>query len=992
MAATRAPALVGREDVQQRLAVLLAAARAGSPASLVVLGEAGIGKTRLLDDWAADHLREPDIILTGHAVALSGDQMPFGAVRNTLRDLIRRQGLDLARTWAGPSVDVLAGLVPELTDTAPRDPERVEIIDAFAGLLFRLAAQSMTVWRVEDLQWADSQSRDTLAYVCRLLAAPSQLLVASTARTRDAPPASDFNAFLAELVRIPACHQINLERLTAETVALLVESLLESQPPRTLTKRVTTLSEGIPYLVEELVACGVDHEGPLPDTIRSLVLARIEGLSAQATTVVRAASVVPGEINDELLSEVTGLADGQTAAAIEDAVGAGVLEVSSSGEGLMFRHALLRESLVASLLPTERRDWHRSWAETIEQRSDRADPQHAVSASYHWSQTDESERAFDATARAARWAERVGATREQVILLTRLLELWPRATSPEKQAGHGRDDLLGELILAHNMNGSRQAALDLMDKELARPDHGDGDAVPRRMFLEGLRALFRTIRGLPVDRRIPSVAERIEKLTNAPRTRWFARAVYSLASDVSTKAEADLVDPLMTEAEELLARRWTPHERVMFANSRVEMLAGAGDLDAAVELELELLPEIRSQNSTGLVLLWQSNTVADLSKVGRFREAAELGRLTLRQLCSPLLAPGDWALVSGNLAEALIELGEWDEARELFERSAFMDTDELVDMVFRLQAGMIDARRGHLDSARERLAHERVAMPPSAESNNPELLFVATALAAEIALQAGEATAASTVLETAWRNESARAWLVQRREEALVWRVVLLAARAETEGAGRARSRRSRHRSDAVRSDTRTALQEVAAELPTPGVLGEAWIAQFAAGQASWTGKDSTDAWQHAADCWNATGQVHDEAWALVRFADTSLSAGDRDRAADALTCAVETAERLQARPLRDAAHRVAARGRIVLPGDGEVGSSERTTYGLTAREREVLELLAEGLKDDEIAGTLYISPRTASVHVSHVLAKLGVATRGEAAARAHREGLLPLK
>jgi DNA-binding CsgD family transcriptional regulator len=156
---------------------------------------------------------------------------------------------------------------------------------------------------------------------------------------------------------------------------------------------------------------------------------------------------------------------------------------------------------------------------------------------------------------------------------------------------------------------------------------------------------------------------------------------------------------------------------------------------------------------------------------------------------------------------------------------------------------------------------------------------------------------------------------------------------------------------------------------------------------------DLRAAWQDAARAWEAASEPYPLATALLRCAESVLGAGDRDGAAAQLRRAAELAHRLGARPLSDGIALLARRARIPLgePGDkaGAQAPAGPERLGLTAREFEVLRLVAAGRSNREIATELFISAKTASVHVSNILSKLGVATRGEAAATAHRLHLL---
>ena len=142
-------------------------------------------------------------------------------------------------------------------------------------------------------------------------------------------------------------------------------------------------------------------------------------------------------------------------------------------------------------------------------------------------------------------------------------------------------------------------------------------------------------------------------------------------------------------------------------------------------------------------------------------------------------------------------------------------------------------------------------------------------------------------------------------------------------------------------------------------------------------------AWDAAAAAWESLGQPYPLACALLRAAAAAAAAGDRDAAASRLQRAADLAGQLRARPLLAQISQLARRAHVEIAGTGPDGPA--APFGLTGRELEVLRLVAAGLGNREIAAELFISPKTASVHVSNILGKLGVASRGEAAATAHR-------
>jgi DNA-binding CsgD family transcriptional regulator len=176
-----------------------------------------------------------------------------------------------------------------------------------------------------------------------------------------------------------------------------------------------------------------------------------------------------------------------------------------------------------------------------------------------------------------------------------------------------------------------------------------------------------------------------------------------------------------------------------------------------------------------------------------------------------------------------------------------------------------------------------------------------------------------------------------------------------------------------------------------------ALLAAMEAEVARAEGGSDPELWHAAAIAWDARGCPHPAAYARWRLAEALLAApGGRGSAAAALREAWTTAERLGALPLMDEIEALARRARIDLIAEGEqaprvdgaVPDAARE-LGLTVRELEVLEHVALGQTNREIAADLFISPRTAGVHVAHILEKLGAATRTEAAAAAHRLGLV---
>jgi DNA-binding CsgD family transcriptional regulator len=222
----------------------------------------------------------------------------------------------------------------------------------------------------------------------------------------------------------------------------------------------------------------------------------------------------------------------------------------------------------------------------------------------------------------------------------------------------------------------------------------------------------------------------------------------------------------------------------------------------------------------------------------------------------------------------------------------------------------------------------------------------------------------------------------------VAWPLVWWGMRIEADRAAIARDRR-----DGEDPESRAWAEELArsaAALPTPSPPSQGYAALFAAEQERLAGASGREAWASAVATWRAAGEPYRLAYALLRIGEAELEHGERAAATEAVREAAELARGLGAAPMAAEATALAQRARLSLDAErSEPAATETATpFGLTDRELEVLRLIAAGQTNREIGGTLYMSPKTASAHVSRILSKLGVSGRVEAAAVAHRLGL----
>ena len=347
---------------------------------------------------------------------------------------------------------------------------------------------------------------------------------------------------------------------------------------------------------------------------------------------------------------------------------------------------------------------------------------------------------------------------------------------------------------------------------------------------------------------------------------------------------------------------------------------------------------------------------------GRAIEFVESIRADLRRLAPE----GHWLddMLGGNEADALVGAGEWD-------RAIATAAGVRGDLRFaELAVAVVDVARGDAAAARSRLAKAATLD----RSDQPQFhLSVVTVLAALDVAEGNHHGALQRALRTAALVSGTD---LERRATGLLlsafWAAAELGAVAEV--------------------DRLLDLLPDALGGPT----GPAVRAQAAAVRSTAHRRPDPDAWLAAAAAWASAGRPYEQACALVQAADALLvSRGRRSEAADALGTACRVARRLCAAPLLADAAELARVARLPLPHDAadpEAPDREdgvRAPFGLTEREEQVLCLLAEGRTNREIGQLLYISPKTASVHVSRILQKLGVSSRVQAAAFAARHGLL---
>ncbi|WP_033333990.1 ATP-binding protein [Actinomadura welshii] len=903
------PVFAGRAAELRELRAAHARACAGEPAAVLIGGEAGGGKTRLVTEFTRD-LRA----LTGGCLDLGAASLPYAPFSAILRHLGRDAITSLMPAAALPD---LARLMPALTAAAlpPDDGTgQMRLFEHVLTLIERAGAAEPAVLVVEDAHWADRSTRDLLTFLFRN---PPRARVLPVVTFRPEEP--DARPWFAELARLPHVTRLDLPPLTAAEVGDQVRGILGDADP-VLVRHAHARAGGNPLFVEALAGNPGDT---VPGSLRDLLLDRVRRLPVSARTALSAVSAAGDRVGHALLAAVTGQADPALSEALRQAVDHGLLVPDR--DGYAFRHALIREAVHGNLLPGERSALHRRYAEVIERSPDLSEtPESALAV--HWQGCGDHAKALAAAWRAAGERHAATAYAEVLSMLERVLDLWDRVPEAASLTGCTRHEVMMNAAQAAGAAGDPHRGLPLVERMLRE----SGQSAPE---LLALRAMMRGFQESGDDEMADlREAERLATEPGPVRVRVLAQ----LSARLLVRGEAVEAARLGREGLELARRLGPPVEGSGLEVTVAAAAArdGDGDLTGLERLrhrDLDPPERIRALNTLMHCAMNAGRSADALALAAEGLAAAEQAGLT-HSRGLPLAA---------NLVETLYRLGRWDEAADTLQRHLdrhHAPSFRVQMMIWRI--ALLAARGGGPEPDPEALA-----VPPDA--GFPQAALPLAQMIIEWRLSADDRAAARATAEAALRHPRLTV------QPCYAWPLLEAAARA----GGPSLSR----------------IAEVAGRLSAVTPVAEAHRAAVTA----LTGGPA--AWDTVIGIWERLERPYPLASALFDAACADLADRDRSSARSRLARAAGIAAALGAAPLARRISERARRAGLAGPSGGP----------LTAREAEVVRLLARGRSNREIAEELVISPKTASVHVSNILAKLGVASRGEAAAAARDRGLV---
>lgn len=923
----------------------------------MVTGEAGIGKSRLVAEVVADAVS----VLTGCAVPVTGPAVAYGPWLRILREI----GDPLAAPGSASSIP----------DTSPRlETTRAARLDHCCQLLSIAAYECPMTIVLEDLHWADEASLELLAFVVRRWQ-HERVLILATFRTDD-PAAEAAWPPMAELQRCESVYRLHLDPLPLNDLSTIVRQsmALTAADPAAGVDRIITDSGGNTFLAVELAkATSADR---LPRHLADIMASRLYGLPSRTTSALQALAVLGRPATHREL-ELIVLAAGEPVLSGDSlllAVRGDILLVNSFGtsQEYAYRHGLMIGLVLGDLMPGDRLRWHRAVAEALGS----FELAHLTSfgeVGEHWFLADMPEQALRSAVVAGIGATAVVAPDQARRHTSRALLLWDRVADPVSISGIDLWELRRLAAAACRWCGDLPAAVTLVELALAA---GADDAA------------------------IASLLERLGRYRYESGDAAAAMACYIRAAELLGAGSLSELHATVTAAIASLHSLSGHHRIAVPAAHRAA--AEAETVGAPAQQSYALTTAGMSESELGLA----KDAVADLMKArslaescgdieGRLRAEAglcvaldRLGELEpalvaakrgLEITTSYQLGANLGLITLANVVDLMRLLGRWAEADQLLTSrtdgsAATQHRSFLLVMraQLRLPCGRFDEVAADLDEADsllDLLPQPAIAVP-----------FLNTR--AELALWSGIPSQAWDFIERALDV------LAALDEPQLVAWTCALGMRAIADDE---RHHRRDHAGLVLRQQRAAQLldaaRQVAAE-PGLGPQGKCWLTVLGAEHDRYRAVAAPPSWQDAADQWHGLHRPYDRAYALYRLAESFAGSGERRRAAAALDAGMTIAGQLAARPLLAEMQALAKRSRI---GGAPAPAAASALKGsdLTAREIEVLKMVSEGRSNRQIARELFISEKTVSVHVSHVLTKLHAGTRTEAAWVANQRGLL---
>lgn len=969
------PRLIGREGELLWLRERLEEARQDQGELVFLAGEAGVGKSRLLGELIVRGQQAEIRILEGRC-SLFEATLPYAPFVEVFRGLVHARTPSEIATMLGPYAPEVTRLLPELTQLLPHlqpNPplsppgEKSRLFESLYQVLRRVAEEAPLVLALEDVHWADPASLELLHFIARRLRR-DRWLVLATYRPEELPRAEGLSQVRQDLLRGRLAQELTVAPLSsAETGELLTDVLGES--PRASEALVTWIfqyGEGNPFFTEEILRTVVEASDEpvvsldpatlsataVPATVRGTILARLEHLTADARHLLATAAVLGRTFDLDTLEEASALAGEAFSQPFARLLSMQFIRPDRIPLRYGFRHHLIREVVSQHLAPDVRRRLHQQVGELLEARGwPTVTPQMLT---HHFHEAGDREKIVRYARAAAAQASAVYSHEEAAQYLTLALAALPTGTMrPRMEVA----EALGDAWLhAKQYDRALEAfitmcecarALD-MPLDTARAYRKIGVVENERHCGSGFatwETALATLAG--TDAPAEEAAIRAQMSEAAFLTGQYARGEAEARAGAAAAARSGQPGVLGRCYKSLGINLSAQGQRAEARNCMeraVTLAREAGDLEAEALALMNAAGFAMRDGEFGTARPSLERARALAEKVGGVA-CSEIAVLILAELA---LLEGHWDEAEALSAKALARLEGWQRP------FPFGDAAYALACVHLL--------RGRFDEAEALL--EEARRWSGANLGSQALIPVLTALG-QLEMRRGSFGSAKTWVEQALGIARESGYAGPPRAESLL---VLTEICVQTgDGAG----------AQACFEEAVEAARAFAYLVPRVWrVHGQ--VAAFGGLLDEAVGHYETGLGSLA-----AVPQPYEEALLRYHLALCLLRrkrTGDHKAARSHLGGALAVVERLGARPdvevIRHALGRI--RGRVPAG------------HALTAREREVVALLVEGLSNAAIAGRLYLSERTVEVHVSHILDKLSVENRSQAAAWVAQHPIAP--
>ena len=980
MQAVTSPSLVGRQADLEWLGEALDDSLRGSTRAVLVGGEAGIGKTRLVNEFVS-RLSDPTIVLRGQSVDLDRDAPPYAPIVAVLRALAREVGDDALLEASGPAADTLRVLVPELGGLdEDRDSTRrggaERLYDAVAGMLENIARSRPLVVVIEDVQWADQATLGILRFLVRVIE-HSRILFVVTFRSDELGRGSALRAWLPELDRNRRVSRRELARLSRAQAWEMATAILGSPPDDQELSVVYERTEGVPFFIEEFIGCeSFVNLDSFPETLRGILLARYEVLSDTTQRIMRLLAAGGACVEHKLLVLVCDDSADDIDSAAREAVAASVLVIQ--GTAYAFRHALVREAIHELLLPGERVRFHTRYAQALESRQGELSTD-ATAISYHWMAAHNTQNAFSASIAAMGQARNSYAFSTAARMGERAIELWDQVPDAERLAGRTRVELLADTSYILRNAGESDRAIALIDEAISTSDPAELEPAavePGAVELRArmLRDKASYLANVGQVGSITLLRQALEVLGTEPRSDVRANILGELAARLMLEARFDqAVETANAAYAEAVAVDSKPRMSVA-ANIRGTSRLSLGEIDEALD-DLAMAGELAAGHDSARLRYWVNYSDA-MNLIGRYEDAVRAAEEGAERARLRGVERTSGVMLMANVIGPLFALGQTRRADELLDRALELDAPIGFSAFLRRLKLQSTLWSGDSALAERMLRGWRSSLILQSRIDAQARSGLA-AVGAEIALARGN-------VGDAWTE--ARIIFGPDHRVYPAYDLPLLAIAARVLAAARSTGMSL---VDGEFDDVESRLRAAIARLstwPTAPVYAAVVAAEL--GGHRHTGTDP-DLWSLAVTASSATTAPAQFApYAAFRLAQAFAGVADRSSARLWSQTARVAAEKiglgLVVAQIVELEHRVgmATAGLSKTGGETEeqavdAGSIETL---LTVRERQVLELIAQGLSNRQVAERLFISVKTASVHVSNILRKTGATSRTEAA------------